>query len=113
MELEPSLEVLLHKARRAGQEARERTAALRASKEEARWSDDPENPWYNTTDEDWLIEQGDAEGRAWNRLKDPVAAVVGFFGKYKSHPVLGTRGAYEVVYGRLHNALVGAEPTGD
>jgi hypothetical protein len=36
---------------------------------------------------------------------------VGFFGKHREHPLLGTRGAYETVYWKLHNALVGDEPT--
>jgi hypothetical protein len=50
------------------------------------------------------------EERGWTQFKEPIANLVGFFGKNKGHPILGTRGAYDVVYWRLHNALVGDEP---
>jgi hypothetical protein len=47
------------------------------------------------------------EERGWSQFKQPIAALVGFFGKHREHPLLGTRGAYETVYWKLHNALVG------
>lgn len=47
------------------------------------------------------------EERCWNRFKKPIADIVGYLGENRGHPVLGTTEAYDVVYWRLHNTLVG------
>jgi hypothetical protein len=39
-----------------------------------------------------------------------VAELVGFRGRHSRHPVLGSVGAYEVVYWRLHEAVAGLLP---
>lgn len=43
--------------------------------------------------------------RRFNQFKNPIHKLVGFCGKHAGHPVLGTRGAYDVVYWRLRNAV--------
>lgn len=50
--------------------------------------------------------------RGWGQFKDRIADVVGYLGRHRSHPVLGTVGAYDVVYWKLHNA-VARDPRGD
>lgn len=43
--------------------------------------------------------------KGWGQFKSDIANLVGFFGKNRTHPVLGTVGAYDVVYWKLHNAV--------
>jgi hypothetical protein len=43
--------------------------------------------------------------KGWGQFKNDIARLVGFCRKNRTHPVLGTRGAYEVVYWKLHNAV--------
>jgi hypothetical protein len=42
--------------------------------------------------------------RGFNPFKNDIVKLVGFCGKHRGHPVLGTRAAYEVTYWKLHNA---------
>jgi hypothetical protein len=41
----------------------------------------------------------------WAQFKNVVAGLVGFLGKHRDHPILGTVAAYEVTYWKLHNAV--------
>ena len=43
--------------------------------------------------------------KGWGPFKNDIAGLVGFFGKNRCHPILGTVGAYDVVYWKLHNAV--------
>jgi len=43
--------------------------------------------------------------RGFNQFKNDILKLVGFCGKHSGHPVLGTVGAYDVVYWKLHNAV--------
>jgi hypothetical protein len=65
----------------------------------------------------WEARSAGADCRSWldvNRifspLRDRLAQRVGFAGKHRDHPVLGTIGAYEVAYWRLHDAVAGLLP---
>jgi hypothetical protein len=46
-------------------------------------------------------------GRAFGPFRDGLVRLVGFAGKHRDHPVLGTVGAYEVSYWRLYDAVAG------
>ena len=50
---------------------------------------------------------GEDAHRAFAPIRDAVAELVGFRGRHRHHPVLGSVGAYEVVYWRLHDAVCG------
>jgi hypothetical protein len=52
---------------------------------------------------------GDVE-RGFGPLRNDLAALIGFAGKHRGHPVLGSAGAYEVAYWKLHNAVAGLAP---
>ena len=43
--------------------------------------------------------------RGFNQFKNDILRTVGFQSKHNNHPVLGTVGAYNVVYWKLHNAV--------
>lgn len=45
--------------------------------------------------------------RGWSQFKNDIAGLVGFFGKHRNHPVLGTVAGYDVTYWKLHNAVAG------
>jgi hypothetical protein len=45
--------------------------------------------------------------RKFSPFKSAIHKLVGFFGKHKGHPLLGTQAAYEVVTWRLRNAVAG------
>lgn len=45
--------------------------------------------------------------RGWTQFKNDVAGLVGYFGKHRGHPILGTVAAYDVTYWKLHNAVAG------
>jgi hypothetical protein len=45
--------------------------------------------------------------RGWGQFKNDIAGLVGYCGKHREHPLLGTVAAYDVVYWRLHNAVAG------
>jgi hypothetical protein len=45
--------------------------------------------------------------RAFEPFRGAVAELVGFLGRNSGHPVLGSVGAYEVAYWRLHDAVCG------
>jgi hypothetical protein len=45
--------------------------------------------------------------RGFTQFKNDIVKLVGFCGKHRGHPVLGTRAAYEVTYWKLHNAVAG------
>jgi hypothetical protein len=49
-------------------------------------------------------------GQAFAPLRNAVAELVGFRGRHHRHPVLGSVGAYEVAYWRLHEAVSGLLP---
>jgi hypothetical protein len=44
--------------------------------------------------------------RAFGPIRNAVAELVGFQGRHRNHPVLGSVGAYEVAYWRLYDAVV-------
>jgi len=48
--------------------------------------------------------------RVFGPFREAVAQLVGFMGRHSSHPVLGSVGAYEVAYWRLHDAVSGLLP---
>ena len=48
--------------------------------------------------------------RVFAPFRGALAELVGLMGKHRSHPVLGSRAAYEVAYWRLHHAIVGLLP---
>jgi hypothetical protein len=48
--------------------------------------------------------------RAFAPFRGAVAELVGVLGRHSGHPVLGSVGAYEVAYWRLHNAVCGLLP---
>jgi len=48
--------------------------------------------------------------RVFAPFRDAVAELVGLRGKYGTHPLLGSIGAYEVAYWRLHDAVAGLLP---
>ena len=48
--------------------------------------------------------------RAFAPFRDAAAELVGFRGRHRGHPVLGSVGAYEVAYWRLHDAVSGPPP---
>jgi len=50
--------------------------------------------------------QRDVELR-WSPFKGWLAELIGFYGRHRHHPVLGTVAAYDVAYWRLHNAVAG------
>ena len=55
--------------------------------------------------EGWrTLEQVD---RRFSPFKNPIHKRVGFCGKHRGHPILGTQGAYDVTYWRLRNAVAG------
>ena len=43
--------------------------------------------------------------RVFAPLRDALTELVGFMGRHRDHPVLGSVGAYEVAYWRLHDAV--------
>lgn len=43
--------------------------------------------------------------RGFNQFKNDIVKLVGFCGRHRGHPILGTRAAYDVVYWKLHNAV--------
>ena len=48
--------------------------------------------------------------RVFAPFRDAVAELVGFRGRHRRHPVLGSVGAYEVAYWRLREAVSGLLP---
>jgi anti-anti-sigma factor len=46
--------------------------------------------------------------RVFGPLRNELAGLVGFAGKYHRHPILGTAGAYEVAYWTLYDAVAGS-----
>jgi hypothetical protein len=51
--------------------------------------------------------------RGWGQFKNDIAGLVGYFGKHRGHPLLGTVAAYDVTYWKLHNAVAGDDGGGD
>jgi hypothetical protein len=43
--------------------------------------------------------------RVFGPLRNELAALIGFAGEHRSHPVLGSAGAYEVAYWTLYDAV--------
>lgn len=43
-------------------------------------------------------------------VRNDLSALVGFSGRHSRHPVLGSLGAYEVAYWKLHEAVAGLLP---
>jgi hypothetical protein len=43
-------------------------------------------------------------------FRNAVADLVGYLGRHRDHPVLGSVGAYEVAYQRLYDAVAGLLP---
>jgi anti-anti-sigma factor len=65
----------------------------------------------------WQARSAGARCRGWEEVRqafapfrNAVAEVVGFQSKHRGHPVLGSVGAYEVAYWRLHDAISGLLP---
>jgi hypothetical protein len=48
--------------------------------------------------------------RAFGPVKNELAGLIGFAGKHRRHPVLGSVGAYAVAYGKLYDAVAGLIP---
>jgi hypothetical protein len=48
--------------------------------------------------------------RAFAPLRGALAELIGFLGRHRDCPVLGSVGAYEVAYWRLHEAVSGLLP---
>ena len=49
-------------------------------------------------------------GDAFAPLRSEMAELVGFSGRRREHPVLGTVGAYDVAYWKLYDAVAGLLP---
>jgi hypothetical protein len=49
----------------------------------------------------------DQINRRFTPFTSPIQRLVGFFGKHKGHPILGTQAAYDIVYWRVRNAVAG------
>jgi anti-anti-sigma factor len=48
--------------------------------------------------------------RVFGPLRNELARLLGFAGKHRRHPVLGSVGAYEVAYWKLHDAVAALVP---
>jgi anti-anti-sigma regulatory factor len=48
-----------------------------------------------------------AAHQAFAVVRDELAGLIGFAGKHRGHPVLGSLGAYEVAYWKLYDAVAG------
>jgi anti-anti-sigma regulatory factor len=48
--------------------------------------------------------------RIFGPVRDELAGLLGFAGKYRKHPVLGSAGAYAVAYRKLYEAVAGPLP---
>jgi anti-anti-sigma factor len=65
----------------------------------------------------WRAREGGAHchtfadvARVFGPLRNELAGLLGFAGKHRRHPVLGSVGAYEVAYWKLYDALVALVP---
>jgi anti-anti-sigma factor len=65
----------------------------------------------------WEARSAGARCRDWEDVpqtfapfRNAAVEIVGFQGKHRGHPVLGSVGAYEVAYWRLHDAVAGLLP---
>jgi hypothetical protein len=65
----------------------------------------------------WQARSAGGRCRAWKDVEQlfapfraAVAELVGLRGRHHNHPVLGSVGAYEVAYWRLHDAVCGLLP---
>jgi anti-anti-sigma factor len=45
--------------------------------------------------------------QAFGSVRSELAELIGFSGKHRRHPVLGSTGAYQVAYGKLYDAAAG------
>lgn len=43
--------------------------------------------------------------KGFAQFKNDIAELAGFGSRHRGHPVLATRGAYDVVYWKIHNAV--------
>jgi hypothetical protein len=50
--------------------------------------------------------------RVFGPLRNELAGLLGFAGKHRRHPVLGSVGAYEVAYWKLYHAVAALVPAG-
>jgi anti-anti-sigma factor len=48
--------------------------------------------------------------RAFSPVRNELAGLIGFTGKHRRHPVLGSVGAYEAAYQKLYDAVAGLVP---
>jgi hypothetical protein len=48
--------------------------------------------------------------RAFSPVRNELAGLIGFAGKHRRHPVLGSVGAYEAAYQKLYDAVAGLVP---
>jgi hypothetical protein len=62
----------------------------------------------------WRARQAGAACASWPAalrdfapIRQELSELVGFSGRHRRHPVLGTVGAYEVAYWKLYDALTG------
>jgi hypothetical protein len=65
----------------------------------------------------WRAREAGARCRSWSEveeifspLRDELARLLGVGGRNSWHPVLGSFGAYEVAYWKLHEAVAGLLP---
>jgi hypothetical protein len=65
----------------------------------------------------WRAREAGAGCRGWadvqrlfSPLRHDLAGLLGFSGRHRRHPVLGSVGAYEVAYCKLYEAVVGLLP---
>ena len=65
----------------------------------------------------WRAREGGAHchtfadvARVFGPLRNELAGLLGFAGKHRRHPVLGSVGAYEVAYWKLYDAVVALVP---
>jgi hypothetical protein len=65
----------------------------------------------------WQARAAGSRCRHWNDverlfapLRDALTELLGFRGRHREHPLLGSSGAYEVAYWRLHEAVYGLLP---
>ncbi len=47
----------------------------------------------------------DQVNRRFSPFKNRIICLIGFCGKHRGHPILGTHKAYDVVYWKLRNAV--------
>lgn len=71
---------------------------------------EPDESWWGPlTEEEWEDALVSTQKRAWSSLKESAQKFGGRDGAQTDDPVLGDLKAYDIVYRRLHDAMVGIE----